>query len=145
MMVPAILLFIILLFIYKARKKIKRKQDNTLIGSYNRNSRISYPKAKHANGTKKTEQERKEDMDLYFEKVNARGRMHAKAEEIRQTQIGITHYIWRSAEDGDCCSECKKNNGKKFAWKRPAKTGHPGEGKCCPNGVCRCYPEAIIK
>lgn len=139
-----ILLAIAVFFVFKIKKSNKKKREDALVTSYNHNKRIPYPKKKHADGSKKTEQEYKDDMNLYFEKLSVNGKAYAKVEKIKQTRAGITHYIWRSSGDGDVCSDCKKNNGKKFSWDRPPKTGHPGEGTCCPNGHCRCYPEAKI-
>ncbi|EEL9428670.1 hypothetical protein GMF88_12680 [Salmonella enterica] len=68
----------------------------------------------------------------------------ARFERIRAQRIGSKKFIWHSAGDSGCCPECAKNNGKKFLWDKPPKTGLPGEGKCCPDGKCRCWAEAVI-
>ncbi|MEA5104674.1 hypothetical protein [Pantoea sp. S18] len=146
-MEPGILLivFVICLIIYKARKKRRLKKEDIFLSNHEKRKRISYPKAKHKDGRIKTPQEREQDLENYLLDLARAGKDSAKAEKIKHKRLGATHYIWRSADDADTCIECKKNNGKKFAWDRPPKTGHPGEGLCCPRNLCRCYPEAIIK
>lgn len=56
--------------------------------------------------------------------------------QIRQRQLGGTHYKWRTSRDSRVGKDHKKLEGKRIPWKRPPKTGHPGKR---PN--CRCYPE----
>lgn len=146
-MEPGIILivFVITLVIYKAAKKSRVKKEDDFLSHYERRGRTAYPKARHANGRRKTPYEREQDIEIYLSKLAKDGIDAARAEKIKQKKLGATHYIWRSAEDADTCKECAKNNGKKFSWNRPPKTGHPGEGRCCPRSLCRCYPEAIIK
>ncbi|WP_143806271.1 phage minor head protein [Pantoea latae] len=146
-MEPGVILiaFVIALVLYKAAKKRRIKKEDNFLSNYGRRRRIAYPKARHPNGRRKTPYEREQDIEAYLRDLAQAGRDAAKAEEIKQKRLGVTHYIWRSAEDADTCEECKKNNGKKFSWNRPPKTGRPGEGRCCPRNLCRCYPEAILK
>lgn len=63
--------------------------------------------------------------------------------QARATHIGSTHYIWRTAGDGDVRPSHRAMNGKTIAWNEPPTldklTGHAG---CVPN--CRCYCEPII-
>ncbi|HDY8287640.1 TPA: hypothetical protein RRG66_002073 [Klebsiella pneumoniae] len=68
----------------------------------------------------------------------------ARFEKIRSQRVGSKKFIWHSAGDARCCQECARNNGKKFKWDKPPITGLPGEGKCCPDGKCRCWAEAVI-
>lgn len=147
MMEPGIILivFVIVLFIYKAAKKRRIKKEDNFLSHYEMRRRVAYPKARHENGRRKTPYQREQDIEAYLRDLAHAGRGAAKAEGIKQKRLGVTHYIWRSAEDGDACKECQKNNGRKFSWSNPPKTGHPGEGHCCPKNLCRCYPEAVIK
>jgi SPP1 gp7 family putative phage head morphogenesis protein len=73
-----------------------------------------------------------------LEELIAHARSTAAENQRKQTSAGITRYEWMSAGDERTCPACRKNDGRKFAWDRPPKTGHPGEGKLCPNGHCRC-------
>lgn len=63
--------------------------------------------------------------------------------QARAEHIGSTHYVWRTAGDGDVRESHQKMNGKVVAWDDPPTldnlTGHAG---CLPN--CRCYPEPIL-
>lgn len=54
---------------------------------------------------------------------------------------GVTNFIWRSVGDCRVCSECRKNNGKRFSLKNPPAIGYPGEHECQGEGHCRCYAE----
>lgn len=54
---------------------------------------------------------------------------------------GITDFIWRSVGDCRVCSECRKNNGKRFSLKTPPAIGYPGEHEYQGEGHCRCYAE----
>lgn len=61
--------------------------------------------------------------------------------------IGATHYIWRTAEDGDVRPGHKEMEGKVCEWKRPPAVNeggrimhhHPGE-----IWNCRCWAEPVI-
>lgn len=58
----------------------------------------------------------------------------------RQTEVGVTEYIWRTVEDRRVRQSHRANNGRKFTWSDgPAFTGHPGE-----DIMCRCRAEGII-
>ena len=72
------------------------------------------------------------------------GRTATELTKARATQAGVTHYIWKTAGDGDVRSSHKHMNNKVFAFNsppevEPGKFYHPGS---FPN--CRCYPEVII-
>lgn len=121
--------------------KMKRQagKDKKALG------RVSYPKASHPDGRSKSVRERKGDLRNYYKSLQVNGRAYAQSEKKNQLKIGATQYLWHSADDGDDCEQCAKNNGKIFSWRKPPATGHPGEGKCCPHGHCRCWAEAIFK
>ena len=60
-------------------------------------------------------------------------------------KAGCTYYLWRSCGDSDVCEHCRHQNGKRFRFSAPpAVTGHPGDGRCCPHGLCRCYAEPVL-
>ncbi|HAW3194706.1 TPA: hypothetical protein JLS02_001922 [Escherichia coli] len=139
-----IILFVIVFAFVKYLKFKKRRNEDAIIKSYNRNKRVAYQKSKPANGKQRSKEEIEKDNARYAEHLAENSRRYSEAERIKQSRLGIKRYIWRSCEDGDECAECAKNNGKTFSWSKPPKSGHPGEGKCCPDGRCRCYPEAKL-
>jgi SPP1 gp7 family putative phage head morphogenesis protein len=59
---------------------------------------------------------------------------------LRQTNLGIKEYIWRTSSDERVRPTHRANNGKTFAWDDPPATGHPGE-----DFQCRCIAEPIIE
>ena len=67
-------------------------------------------------------------------------KLNADLNQLRQQQVGVTHYIWRTSEDERVRPTHEDNNGKEFAWASPPlATGHPG------NDVqCRCSSEPQI-
>ena len=59
---------------------------------------------------------------------------------IRQENLGITRYRWRTAGDSRVSEDHAANNRKVFEWANPPPTGHPGER---PN--CRCTAEPYLE
>jgi SPP1 gp7 family putative phage head morphogenesis protein len=59
--------------------------------------------------------------------------------EIRQRDLGVTRYIWRTSLDERVREEHRKLEGKEFSWSKPPSEGHPGEAI-----NCRCYAEPIL-
>lgn len=59
--------------------------------------------------------------------------------EIRQRDLGVTRYIWRTSLDERVRAEHVKLEGKEFDWSKPPSEGHPGEAI-----NCRCYAEPIL-
>jgi len=56
---------------------------------------------------------------------------------FRQTDIGITHYVWRTVGDESVRPTHANNNRKSFAWTDPpSETGHPGH-----DVQCRCVAD----
>ena len=52
--------------------------------------------------------------------------------QIRQQQIGVTDYRWRTSEDERVRPTHRENNNKVFSWKNPpSATGHPGSDIQC--------------
>lgn len=80
-------------------------------------------------------------------------KIHSAVEQVRQTDLGIEEYIWRTALDqrvvGDPTGLYPKptklhgdhyiREGKIFRWDSPPSDGHPGWPI-----QCRCYAEAVI-
>lgn len=60
--------------------------------------------------------------------------------EIRQRDLGVTRYIWRTSLDERVREEHAKLEGKEFKWSDPPSEGHPGEAI-----NCRCYAEPILE
>lgn len=59
--------------------------------------------------------------------------------ELRQRDLGVTRYIWRTALDERVRVEHEKLEGKTFDWSNPPAEGHPGEAI-----NCRCYAEPVL-
>ena len=57
-------------------------------------------------------------------------------DRVRQTDVGIKKYTWRTSRDERVRDDHKANDGKTFSWGKPPKTGHPGH-----DVNCRCYAE----
>jgi len=68
-------------------------------------------------------------------------KLNGALNQIRQDDLGITHYIWRTSEDERVRETHQENNGKRFAWDSPpAETGHPGE-----DIQCRCTADPDLR
>ena len=60
--------------------------------------------------------------------------------EVRQRQIGVERYTWRTSEDERVRPTHIANNGRIFRWDdAPPETGHPGS-----DVQCRCVAIAIV-
>lgn len=64
------------------------------------------------------------------------GKLNGNLTQARQTRLGVTRYIWRTAGDDRVRETHQANDGKTFSWDDPPKTGHPGQ-----DYQCRCFPE----
>lgn len=51
--------------------------------------------------------------------------------EAKQTALGITKYVWSTANDERVRDSHSANEGKVFEWDNPPATGHPGEEINC--------------
>jgi len=71
-------------------------------------------------------------------------RSYSLSEQRQQVSAGITHYIWQTAGDERTCPACAANDGKRFSWKNPPRTGHPGYHQCDGEGHCRCVAIADL-
>lgn len=67
-------------------------------------------------------------------------KFNGQLSEIRQTELGVTRYRWRTSLDERVRPEHAEREGKIFSWDDPPEDGHPGE----PIN-CRCYAEPILE
>ncbi|WP_413510830.1 hypothetical protein [Serratia liquefaciens] len=140
-------IFIAIAFIVLAFRLIKhiinrnKRKEDKFLKSIDYSARIPVVKTKPKSGKRRTKEEIQADSDCYEKKLGDEFRKRAKATMIQAKRVGSTGYIWHS---GGCNDECDRNDGKKFKWDKPPKTGHPGEGALCKNGYCRCWEEVII-
>ena len=58
--------------------------------------------------------------------------------EIRQRQLGVTHYVWRSRDDGRVRHSHAEHDDRVFGWDNPPEGGHPGQAY-----NCRCHAEPV--
>lgn len=69
---------------------------------------------------------------------------NAAITQARAEYVGATHYIWRTAEDGDVRDSHAQMDGKVFRFDDPPEV--EGEGRHGPGEIynCRCYAEPVI-
>ena len=85
-------------------------------------------------------------------------KFNGRLSQLRQTAAGVTHYIWRTSDDGRVrslsnsggYSDHRQLDDKKFPWKNPpitvfkgkraGETNHPGQ-----DINCRCYAEPVLE
>lgn len=67
------------------------------------------------------------------------GKFNGQLTELRQTQAGVSQYIWRTSRDARVRDEHAAREGQTFDWSDPPDDGHPGEAI-----QCRCYAEPIL-
>jgi SPP1 gp7 family putative phage head morphogenesis protein len=67
--------------------------------------------------------------------------LFSQLNEVRQKDVGITHFIWRTANDERTCDICAPLDGKRFAWDEPPSDGAPGEVHF---RGCRCFAEPDV-
>jgi SPP1 gp7 family putative phage head morphogenesis protein len=59
--------------------------------------------------------------------------------ELRQRDLGIRQYIWRSRDDGKVRSSHAAHDDQVFSWDDPPEGGHPGQAF-----NCRCHAEPYV-
>lgn len=136
-----LLLIVAVVILFRLKIKHKKSKEYAFLKSIDYSTRIPEVKSKPKNGKRRTREEVIADRMAYEKLLGIKFRKNAKAEQIKAMRVGSKYYIWHGS---DCCPECDKQDGKKFKWSSPPKTGHPGEGKLCPNGYCRCWAESQI-
>lgn len=68
------------------------------------------------------------------------GKYYGRMNQLRQTELGLDEYIWRTVRDERVRQSHRVKDGKKFKWSEPpADTGHPGE-----DYQCRCVAEPVV-
>jgi SPP1 gp7 family putative phage head morphogenesis protein len=67
------------------------------------------------------------------------GKLNADFNEDRQKELGVTSYIWRTANDERVRDEHQDREGQEFKWSDPPEDGNPGEPI-----QCRCYAEPVF-
>lgn len=68
------------------------------------------------------------------------GKLHGQLVKARNEELGITHYIWRTAQDERVRETHAEREGKTFAWDDPPEGGAPGE-----DYQCRCFAEPDVE
>ena len=63
--------------------------------------------------------------------TNELGNASAAAQQRSLTELGCTHYRWRTSQDRRVRPEHVKRNGRVYAWEEPPPGGHPGEAIRC--------------
>ena len=72
-------------------------------------------------------------------------RTASKLVEARSRFVGSTHYIWRSAGDGDVRPLHRKLNGQVFSWDEPPVAAENGVRAHAGQVFnCRCVPEPVL-
>lgn len=64
------------------------------------------------------------------------GKAYGAINEVRQTELGIEGYVWRTVQDQRVRDEHRALEGQHFSWDDPPEDGHPGEPVSC-----RCWAE----
>lgn len=77
------------------------------------------------------------------------GKFNGALTELRQTNLGIKSYVWRTSEDERVRPDHAKLDGHTYKWddppvtvttgKRAGERNHPGQ-----DIQCRCYPEPVL-
>jgi SPP1 gp7 family putative phage head morphogenesis protein len=68
------------------------------------------------------------------------GKLFGQLNHLRQTELGVQKYIWRTVRDARVRGSHADKDGKTFSWNKPPfDTGHPGE-----DFQCRCWAEPIL-
>lgn len=67
-------------------------------------------------------------------------KFNGQLNQLRQQDVGVTKYRWRTSLDERVRPEHASREGKVFSWDDPPSDGHPGEPI-----QCRCYAEPIIE
>jgi len=67
-------------------------------------------------------------------------KFNGQLNQLRQQEVGVTRYRWRTSLDERVRSSHQDREGKIFSWDKPPSDGNPGE----PIN-CRCYAEPIIE
>jgi SPP1 gp7 family putative phage head morphogenesis protein len=74
------------------------------------------------------------------------GKFYGELQESRQTDLGITRYIWRTVHDERVRPEHAARDGMLCEWAQgPGDPTDPGDGEHPSDGInCRCYSEPVL-
>lgn len=64
------------------------------------------------------------------------GKLYGDLNRVRQTDLGLGAYLWRTMRDNRVRDEHETRDGERYTWDDPPEDGHPGEAI-----LCRCYAE----
>jgi SPP1 gp7 family putative phage head morphogenesis protein len=64
------------------------------------------------------------------------GKLFGEVNKARQQNIGVSGYVWRTANDNRVREEHEALDGDRFEWSSPPSEGYPGEAV-----NCRCYAD----
>lgn len=64
------------------------------------------------------------------------GKLFGDINKQRQTNLGVTRYVWRTVRDNRVREEHEALDGDSISWDSPPADGHPGEAV-----NCRCYAD----
>lgn len=68
------------------------------------------------------------------------GKLNGQLTGLRQTNLGVTEYIWETSKDERVRDSHREKQGKTFRWNDPpSDTGHPGE-----DINCRCWASPVF-
>ena len=66
-------------------------------------------------------------------------KLNGTLNRLRQTETGVTKYVWRTVGDARVRDTHASNNGKEFTWREGWEGLHPGD-----DYNCRCFAEPIF-
>jgi SPP1 gp7 family putative phage head morphogenesis protein len=72
------------------------------------------------------------------------GKFYGSLAEARQTELGISSYIWRTVGDNRVREEHEDRNGEEFEWDDPPDE-EPGDGHPGQPVNCRCWAEPNLQ
>jgi SPP1 gp7 family putative phage head morphogenesis protein len=67
-------------------------------------------------------------------------KLNGEINKIRQTNAGVTDYVWSTSKDERVRPEHAELEGQTFSWNDPPEPGHPGE-----DFQCRCVAIPVIE
>lgn len=67
------------------------------------------------------------------------GKLFGDVNRIRQSNLGVTSFVWRSMADNRVRDEHELLNGETFPWDAPPEEGIPGEAI-----NCRCFADPVL-
>jgi len=105
---------------------------------------LAGPRAVYPKKRGKAPEEFQADLAKFRAELRRKSEAGFRYSRRRAVAIGSRYYIWRTSRDSGVCDVCQSREGKKFSWHAEPTHGHAGATDCCPDGYCRCYPEAVF-